>query len=869
MTILQAIQTWSLGLPAWQQHAIALLYARPELGPDDFEDVFALLKATHGIPDPKGRQAIGLGDDQVAAPQKTSQLVQLAAIKNLRHVNAIAEGLALPIAPTGMTAIYGDNGVGKSGYSRVLKKACRARDQSESIRPNAHRPVPADARAQASFDIVVDGAVSQIEWTDGAAAPPELSAISIFDSRCARAYVDNRGDFAYAPYGLDILEGLAKACVRLRERVSKEQTDAKPNVDAFLKLSQTKTDAGALLSKLSASTKTAEVERLGTLSDDERERLAAISKTLAELDPKRKAAELRLKAARVAALAGRIGEALGVVTDSKVAATRALIERSTSAKKLAQAAAKRFQETPGLLDGTGGEAWAVMFRAARVFCAESHAGRAFPHLGAEAQCPLCQNELGAAGQERLAALDAFIEREAEKAAQVAYDAATAAFRSISLATLDLAIDETVSGDLEGVSPELLAECRALQMAVTDRREAVKAAAAPGGDWGAVTALTSDPREGIAKFQTQWMAAAKALDDSTDAKKRVEMEAEGAQLDARRQLEDLKPAALDAIAKFNLVAKLAACGLATATQAISRKTTELTNTMATQEVANALTAELRSLSVHNLQVVLKPETVRGKISFKLVLETEGGGSAEDILSEGEQRAIAIASFLTEVRLGGGKGGVVFDDPVSSLDHSRRERVAKRLAQEAMARQVVVFTHDIFFLNVLMYEATKIGLPPKALCLNRTPQGYGVADETLPFAGANTRERVGMLKNMHVHCGRLSKTGDDVPYRLHAREVYNHLRMAWERGIEEIVFNGVVLRFRKGIETNRLGKVAIEAEDVSAINAGMGKCSNYTGHDGAMEANLPIPSLEDMAEDIAALEAWRVSADERLKKRKALT
>ena len=127
---------------------------------------------------------------------------------------------------------------------------------------------------------------------------------------------------------------------------------------------------------------------------------------------------------------------------------------------------------------------------------------------------------------------------------------------------------------------------------------------------------------------------------------------------------------------------------------------------------------------------------------------------------------------------------------------------------------------------------------------------------------------MLKNMHVHCGRLDKAGDDAAYRLHAREVYNHLRMAWERGIEEIVFNGVVLRFRKGIETNRLGKVAIEAEDVSAINAGMGKCSNYTGHDGAMEANLPIPSLDDMAEDIAALEGWRVSADERLKKRKAL-
>lgn len=39
-----------------------------------------------------------------------------------------------------MTVIYGDNGSGKSGYSRVLKRACRTRDQMEAIHPNAHLP---------------------------------------------------------------------------------------------------------------------------------------------------------------------------------------------------------------------------------------------------------------------------------------------------------------------------------------------------------------------------------------------------------------------------------------------------------------------------------------------------------------------------------------------------------------------------------------------------------------------------------------------------------------------------------------------------------------------------------------------------------
>lgn len=45
------------------------------------------------------------------------------------------------------------------------------------------------------------------------------------------------------------------------------------------------------------------------------------------------------------------------------------------------------------------------------------------------------------------------------------------------------------------------------------------------------------------------------------------------------------------------------------------------------------------------------------------------------------------------------GIVFDDPVSSLDHMHREAVAARLAEEGKYRQVIVLTHDIAFLFLL--------------------------------------------------------------------------------------------------------------------------------------------------------------------------
>ena len=45
-------------------------------------------------------------------------------------------------------------------------------------------------------------------------------------------------------------------------------------------------------------------------------------------------------------------------------------------------------------------------------------------------------------------------------------------------------------------------------------------------------------------------------------------------------------------------------------------------------------------------------------------------------------------------------VIFDDPVSSLDHLRVGEVARRIADLASDHQVVVFTHDIFFATCLL-------------------------------------------------------------------------------------------------------------------------------------------------------------------------
>lgn len=312
MAIIREIHAWSKDLADWQQDAIARLYADRTLTSSDVDDLYALAKAEAGIADEDNRVPRKLPDADVAPPLDPTRLVQLVAVKDLINVNALAHGERLPISPTGLTVIYGENGAGKSGYSRVFKHACRARDRREPILPNANLDPKTAGTAQAVFEVLVDGKAADVPWATGSVPSELLSDISIFDTYCARAYIDNQGDFAYVPYGLDILEGLVGVCGKLKARALQEKTASAPSDKAYAALALECTAVADVLNNLSAKTKKENIEALSDLSDVEKKRLALLAKTLAEPDPKQKAQASKHKASRLNGLRQRITDALAL-----------------------------------------------------------------------------------------------------------------------------------------------------------------------------------------------------------------------------------------------------------------------------------------------------------------------------------------------------------------------------------------------------------------------------------------------------------------------------------------------------------------------------------------------------------------------------
>ena len=85
--------------------------------------------------------------------------------------------------------------------------------------------------------------------------------------------------------------------------------------------------------------------------------------------------------------------------------------------------------------------------------------------------------------------------------------------------------------------------------------------------------------------------------------------------------------------------------------------------------------------------------------------------------------------------------------------------------------------------------------------------GIASKDLPWVAQNVAKRVGYLKNEMQRLAALERKGDAEVYRREVKTWFELLREAWERCVEEKLFNGVVGRFQPGIQTLKLAPVTV--------------------------------------------------------------
>ena len=227
-----------------------------------------------------------------------------------------------------------------------------------------------------------------------------------------------------------------------------------------------------------------------------------------------------------------------------------------------------------------------------------------------------------------------------------------------------------------------------------------------------------------------------------------------------------------------------------------------------------------------------------------------------MSEGEQRAIAIGSFLAELHLANHKGGIVFDDPVSSLDHHWRNKVAWRLVAEAKTRQVIVLTHDTAFLGDLRDAIEQQNVNHLMHHLEWLDGFPGCVSDGLPWEHQSYKDRIDKHEKAQREIERTWPAYPNADDRARMRHEYDLLRATIERVIQDVVFNGVIQRYRDWIRVGNLDGVAgLSRSECCEISRLHKVCCDFVdAHDPPSPKNAPVPDAKQLGKDIEDLKAF---------------
>lgn len=846
MTLEEDLATWAGERTDWQKDAVARFCRNEVLSDDDVETIADLLIAGTHPP------ATGISASDIPGTSETGDPVRLLGVAEVEGVNALLPGQRLAFGHTGLTIIYGDNASGKSGYARLIRQAVTARVKGDVLGDVFAKD---QSEQKASFEYSVGANVER--WSLADTQSHELSSVRFYDEECGDAYVTLASEISYRPSALTLLDRLSSACDQVQQVLSSRlaaNTSSRPALPMLAEGTQ----ARQFLDSLNATTTHTQID--GATEVDENHD-AVLASNLQEVT-RLQGSDLNAEKARLARLAAHWATvkshvaALEAASDAQaLAGVAEARQRAVDLRAAATLASSRnFDGEP--LGGVGSATWRSLWEAARQFStSEAYHEHEFPVLIDDAVCVLCQQPLVQDGADRLARFEAFISDTTSRDAASA-EAQLRQFRddfaglAATPAGVTTALSQLQTGG-ENVAPTQawIAEVEVMTTGVL--------AWLAGSQSALPSTPPATPTTTIEARRTVLTKAGEAIDATTfDEKLRI-LKTEVLELQARAQLAAAKENLSTEVERLKARGKIEAARRLTDTTGITRKATALTTEHVTSVVRDQFTRETERL--HLRKVTLHPTGGRRDVTLEhrpRLLGATVSAAIDDVLSEGEQTALGLAGFLTEVEFDESKSAVVLDDPVSSLDAGRRSRVARRLVELAQSRQVIVFTHEATFVNALNKAARDLEVDVAERAIMRQGERPGLTADKHPWSvkdiPARLNELEAELARMKGERGNL----DSDEYTRRAQEWGGRLSQAWERAVNMDVVNELVDRGTNEVRPRMFKMlVGITDQDNNDYQSGYAKASEWAPrHDQAPETNFIAPEPDELETELTRFKDW---------------
>ena len=229
----------------------------------------------------------------------------------------------------------------------------------------------------------------------------------------------------------------------------------------------------------------------------------------------------------------------------------------------------------------------------------------------------------------------------------------------------------------------------------------------------------------------------------------------------------------------------------------------------------------------------------------------------ILSEGEQKIIALSNFLAECTIDGRLNSIIFDDPVNSLDVDYRDLIARKIVELSQNRQIVVLTHDLSFLRLLIDTHKSVTTNDcSVIGIDKYNGISGIVTDEIPYLAKNIDERIDSIRRILGEHDTLALAD------AHGREIKldsarKRFRMLLERSVEEVLSNKTYERFSKNIRLkkgNLSSYIVTEQSDVDFLLALFGKYS-VPEHDGGTSTIPQLPNKAEIKQDITDYFNWK--------------
>ena len=849
MAVYSNIITWSNNKAPFIKDAIRRILHCTELTEQDIQELKELLKKEHGFDEITIIPSPATNADIPAITTATNQ-VRLKQISSPHNISALYESTALNFSLDGLTIVYGKNGSGKSSFSRILKKLCWSRDNGVVLKKNVYT---ASTEVQSVSIKYTKGDVeTNFVWQEGQPTDENLNSVYIFDTKCAGIYLNQDNPAEYKPAGIEVLERLLQLYEKLTRLINEDISLLVKEKDE-LPEKYRNTETYRWYQNLETLNR-ADIEAKLSLTTEQINHKLSLETSLKDANPAETNKNLVHKLNRYNSLLIKINEWNKLFDIENLQNIATLIHNLLTKEAANKIARESYEE--GLVFSIESQAWKTLWEAARSYAiSEIHTDHPIGSKDGVEFCMLCQQPLSTDAKTRLQKFESYIQDTTSTAldlAKVKLGQERKRYVDIpnELITKEL-INELVEDNpifrttiSEYIEQLINAKNNVLNLIDNKDEDITSCAVTPS--------LSALLLEEIKKISQRIKTNEEVLAN------RSKIEKEYLELEALNLLVQKRDSILKYYDEYTLKKKYGECLSALNTRSISTKMGELLETNA---IESQQTLFLQYLNIMNPQIAAKMGLKKTRTTSGITYQKCGFNSISEniteVFSEGEQKIVAIANFLAETNVDNSNNTIVFDDPINSLDMDYREAVAKIIVHLSVNQQIIVFTHDLYFLRVLK-DAYKKEHSSECYvtCLNSVESHCGIVSDEIPYLVKNVQERINTIMSGLNEIKSLNITQIDKKNSI-INDLKDKMRQLLERTVEDILVNNAISRFSKNISFKRSDLANMILVSKTDIDYLLGLYSKYSEviHDGSPETVSKTLTETDIHNDITSYKTWK--------------